>query len=182
MVNVGAMISPLDAQNSAVSSPDSEQSPINPSLLFGEFRPFDSGRIPPRISLRVAAARQAIRDELMGLLAVDKGGIPIAKLRRVQDETVKKLYKIHTAMVVKLSLKRGFKSRLCLLGDQQNLDHSAFASAPTDARDFMRWLITFLQGDSDRKLGPVDISKAFAQSDYLHPDERIFAWIPGYLV
>ena len=45
----------------------------------------------------------------------------------------------------------------------------------------MRWLVIFLVGDKNRRLGLVDISKAFNQSDYLHADERIFAWLPEYI-
>lgn len=183
-------VSSLEPTTGTVSSNDTDNKPImegdksmpiNSSALFGEFGAFDLGRIPHRIFLRIDAGRLPNREEIMGLLTMGKNGIPIAKLRNALDFEVKKMTKIHTTMVVKIKPSKGFKARLCLRGDQQSLEHSAFVSAPNTARDSMRFLIIFLQGDSARKLGSVDISKAFAQSDYLHPQERLFDWLPEYV-
>ena len=151
------------------------------SKLFGEFGSFDIGRIPPRIFLRISEARMAIRDEIRGLAKEDRDGIPIALVISANSPEARRLEKIHTAMVCKVKPHKGFKARLCLRGGQQSIAHTAFVSAPTASRDFMRWLIIFLVGDVNRKLGLVDISKAFTQSDYLHPDERLFAWLPSYI-
>ena len=130
---------------------------INPSMLFDEFGPFDIGRIPPGIFLRMEGARRAIREGIMGLLAHDTEGAPIAKLCSVNDIDVRSMGKIHTTMVVKIKPQKGFKDRLRLRGDQQSIGHTAFASAPTDSRDYMRRLIIFLQGNGKRRMGSVDI-------------------------
>ena len=154
---------------------------VNESKLFDEFGPFDIGRIPPRIFLKIPEARSAIREELEGLLRVDKAGIPIAQLCDVNCWEAKNLEKIHTTLICKVKPQKGFKARICLRGDQQNLTTTAFVSAPTAARDFMRWLVIFLMGDKTRWMGLVDISKAFTQSDYLSAEERLFAWLPTYI-
>ena len=57
----------------------SHVSEINPSALYDEYGPFDISRAPPRIFLQIPEAKQAVRDEVRGLLQNDTKGIPAGK-------------------------------------------------------------------------------------------------------
>ena len=150
----------------------------SPNELFDEFGTFDLSRIPPRIYLQIPASRQAIREELNGLLQLDSAGIPIGRLCISSSPECVSLPKLQTTIVCKMKTNGSFKARICLRGDQQSLLSASFVSAPTASRDFLRWVIIFFVNQKENRLGMIDISKAFAQSIYLHRSERVAAVFP----
>ena len=161
-------------KTSPIVTPSSED-------LLDEFGTFDLSRIPPRIYLQIPAARQAIRDELNGLLKLDSAGIPIGKLCLISSAECARVPKLHTTVVCKLKTNGSFKARICLRGDQQSLLSASFVSAPTASRDFVRWIIIFFVNHPGSFLGMIDISKAFTQSNYLNKSERIAAISPSFI-
>ena len=154
---------------------------INPSELFGEYGSFDISRMPPRMFLQITEARQAIRDEIRGLLRKDKSGIPVGEVITSDNQDFSRLEKLHTTMACKVKLQKGFNARLCLRGDQQSLINSGFASAPTASRDFLRWVVILGVGSKDFKIGMADVSQAFLRSSYLRKTERVIAMVPPYV-
>ena len=112
------------------------------------------------------------------LLRKDKSGIPVGEVITAEHYDFSRLEKLHTTMVCKAKPQKGYKARLCLRGDQQSLINSGFVSAPTESRDFLRWVIILGVNNPDFRMGLVDISQAFLQSSYLHKTERVIAIVP----
>ena len=154
---------------------------INPSELSDEYGSFGISRIPPMICLEIDGARQSIRDGIRGLLKNDKHGIPAGEVITSDRADFARLEKLHTTIVRKAKLQKGYKARLCLRGDQQSLINSGFVSPPTASRGFLRWVVILKVNNSDFDMGLVDISQAFLQSSYLHKSERVIAIVPPYV-
>ena len=140
-----------EEQESILTSPGEEgrnhkrdtETVVNDSQMFGEFGQFDMGRIHPIFFLKIPASRVSIREELTGIFRLDKPGIHNAQIAESNCPVSKRLGKVHTALICKAKPQKEFEARICLRGDQKNIASAAFASAPTSARDFMRWLIIF---------------------------------------
>ena len=82
---------------------------INPSDLFDEYGSFGLSRMPPEVFLQISDARQAIRDEIRGLLRKGKSGIPAGEVITSDHPDFSQLEKLHTTMVCKLKFKKALK-------------------------------------------------------------------------
>ena len=162
-------------------SPQAETAEEWKSVLFDQFGVVDLSRMPPRVFLTLAQARTSIREELRGILAKDNAGIPIGELIWLSDERFTKLPKVRTTMVTKLKANGVFKSRICLRGDTMPMIHQQFASAPTVRKEYLRLFCSLFVNISTMIWLQVDISKAFLQSDYLHPKDKVIALLPEYV-
>ena len=83
-------------------------------------------------------------------------------------------------IVTKIKPGGGFKCRLCLCGDQSQID-SAFASAPTATREFLRIVSILFVNSPLFRLFTTDVSKSFLQSDHYHASGRVIGILPNQL-
>ena len=162
-------------------SPQAETAEEWKSALFDQFGVVDLSRMPPRVFLAVIKARASIREEIRGILAIDSAGIPLGKLVWLNDEDVSKLPKVRTTLEVKLKANGVFKSRICLRGDTMSVIHQQFVSSPTARKEYLRLFCSIFVNIASMIWLQVDISKAFLQSDYLHPRDKVVALLPEYV-
>ena len=135
---------------------------------------------PPRIAVKIKAARVSLREEITGLLATDKHGVPISRIVSMEDAAFRKVKKLRTAVVTKVKAGGEFKSRVCLRGDLQSLINASFCSAPTTSRNFLKISMLLFVDHPQFIMTMADISRAFAQADYLHPKDRIAVILPEF--
>ena len=113
-------------------------------------------------------------------MRLDTRNIPIGRLVNCKGKLYGGMARIHTTTVCKIKPNKGFKVRMCLRGDMQQGSRVHFAPAPTVGRDFIKLFVSlFVLHPSWRKCA-VDITKAFAQSDYLAKEDRCLAILPKY--
>ena len=156
-----------------------EQDPLTEQeeeLLIGH----DLSRLPPRVFRKIPAAITALKKELHGLLQPDSTGQPGLKLVKLDDPSIRSLPKVFTTIVVKRKSCGNMKARIVIRGDQVPLCSQAFLSAPTAAQPMLN-IILSVAITYDFKVGMVDISQAFIQSEIVHPDERIVIMLPKWI-
>lgn len=98
----------------------------------------DLSRLTPKVYLPLRKGRQALRDEIYGILRQDKNGVPIGELFRKGDAKWKGAHWVMTTVVTKIKTDGTAKCRLCLRGDRIPSVDQPFASAPTASRDFLK--------------------------------------------
>ena len=145
--------------------PDSMDSET--ASLFDTHGSFDLSKIPLRIAIKIDKARQALRGEVQGLLIPDKHGVSSARIVPMSDIQFSALEKLRCTVVTKIKAGDSYKSRLCLRGDMQSLVNAAFCSAPTANRDYIKIAISAFINHEDFCFRATDVSRDFAQADYL---------------
>ena len=138
----------------------------------------DLSRIPGKIMIQEPLARESLRKELYGILQCDTHGIPIGKLMPFSPDEVRAATKLHSTAATKLRNGKGFKSRLCIRGDQQSEAVASFMSPPTAGREYLRIATSLFVGEPLFEMAMVDASQAFTQSDYYHSSDRISVILP----
>ena len=99
----------------------------------------------------------------------------------MSGERFTKLPNVRTTMVTKLKTNGVFKSRICLRGGTMPMIHQQLASAPTVRKEYLRLFCSAFVNISSMIWLQVDISKAFVQSDYLHPKDKVVDVLPEYI-
>ena len=151
--------------------------------LLDQFGIIDLSRLPPKAYLQLSVGRESIRDELNGLTACDKQGIPVGTLIELRGSDKKWRYPlVHTTMVTKIKANGKVKSRLCLRGDRIAQVNKQFPSAPTVSKEFIRIFCSIFVNHRSFVWMQVDISKAFTQSDLLHDSDKMIALLPSFIV
>ena len=166
------------SEHIAVGEMDTEQ--MENDLLMGH-EGLDLSRTPPRIMMKEALPRAALRDELKGIFAEDSLGIPTGKLIRLSDLPGRPPLLLKPTAITKLKSNKGYKCRLCIRGDQQPEAVADFTSAPTTAREYVRIAVLLFVNDPLYRFLTVDISRAFTQSDYYNKSDRVWIEHPKYV-
>ena len=141
----------------------------------------DLSRLTPKIYLPLKAGRQALRDEIYGILRKDKSGVPVGEIFKKGDTRWKNVPWVMTTVVTKIKTDGTVKSRLCLRGDRIPTINQPFASAPTVSRDFLKIFCGLFVNFRKFSWVQVDISKAFTQSDLFNDKDRIAARLPDFI-
>ena len=79
----------------------------------------DPARLPPKVFTSLRQSRNAIREEIFGLLRPAAGGIPPAKLVKIQSPLYRSVPRLRTTLIVKIKAGNRHKARVCLRGDTQ---------------------------------------------------------------
>ena len=126
----------------------------------------DPSRIAPKSFLKIPNALRAIVLEMNTVTAKDARGIPNLLAVNLKDDRYKSLPRVFCTVVVKKKTPLVYKARLCARGDMLDNFTTEDVSAPTTARASPRLLISLalLWG---LRLGLLDVSSAFTQSDYV---------------
>ena len=162
---------PLGLSNSRID--------LNIEALPQEFEGVDLSRIPPRIYIQNASARNAIQLGIMGLLT-GTAKEPEAPLIIVSlsDPKVKNIPRYHTTLAVRLKGNGKMKAMLCLRGDTMGVRFSSFVSAPTVERSMVRLLIS-MAATHQWYVIMVDVTRAFLQSQKLALIDQYIALPPS---
>ena len=122
----------VDSQNKITNGATLRQNILDSNEMV------DLSRLTPKIYLPLPAGRQALRDEIYGILRHDKDGIPVGEIVKKGDYKWEKVPWVMTTVVTKIKTDGSVKSRLCLRGDRIPTINQPFASAPTVSRDFLK--------------------------------------------
>ena len=123
-------------------------------------------------------AREALRAELYGILALDPNKVPIGRIVSLSDPKYTRVDRLHTTIATKIKPWKGPKCRLCIRGDQQSLINAAFTSSPTASREYLRILAMTYCNEEQFVFEMTEVSRAFTQSGYFHVQDRIVALVP----
>lgn len=141
----------------------------------------DLSRLTPKMYLPLRQGRQALRDEVYGILRQDRNGVPIGEIFQRGDLKWGNVPWVMTTVVTKIKTDGTVKSRLCLRGDRTPSTDQPSASAPTVSRDFLKIFCGLYVNLKHFSWVQVDISKAFTESDLFREKDRIAARLPEFV-
>ena len=140
---------------------------------------FDPSRLPPKTYLANKTRIEAIIVEVSGLLAVDFSGSDPPIVVNRNDELYRGKVIVKSSLVARWKNRTRAKASLCIRGDVMPIRDQL--SAPTPCRSAIKTFI-FIDRTCNFRIGQVDISQAFLQSDLMHGRDQILVEPPDCII